>query len=36
MKEIMYLTQVYIAKAKSPLDAPELKEFTENLTPINY
>ena len=31
----MYLAQLNIAKAKFPLDAPEIKEFVDNLEPIN-
>lgn len=31
----MYLAQLNIAKPKYPLDSPELKEFIDNLIPIN-
>lgn len=31
----MNLAQLNIAKAKYPLDAPEIKEFVDNLEPIN-
>jgi hypothetical protein len=31
----MYLAQLNIAKAKYSLEAPEIKEFVENLEPIN-
>lgn len=31
----MYLAQLNIAKPKYPLDSPELKEFVDNLVPVN-
>lgn len=31
----MHLAQLNIAKAKYPLDAPEIKDFVDNLEPIN-
>jgi hypothetical protein len=31
----MHLAQLNIAKTKYPLDSPELKEFVDNLTPVN-
>ncbi|SET71726.1 protein of unknown function [Thalassotalea agarivorans] len=31
----MYLAQLNIAKAKYPLDAPEIQPFVENLEPVN-
>ena len=31
----MHLAQLNIAKAKYPLDAPEIKEFMDNLVPVN-
>lgn len=31
----MYLAQLNIAKAKYPLDSPQLKEFIDNLEPVN-
>jgi len=31
----MHLAQLNIAKAKYPLDSPELKEFIDNLEPVN-
>jgi len=31
----MYLAQLNIAKAKFALDAPEIKEFVDNLEPVN-
>ena len=31
----MYLAQLNIAKLKYPIDSPELKEFTDNLAPVN-
>ncbi|MCW8865433.1 MAG: DUF3291 domain-containing protein [Colwellia sp.] len=31
----MYLAQLNIAKAKYPLDSPQLKEFIDNLAPVN-
>lgn len=31
----MHLAQLNIAKSKYPLDSPELKEFVDNLDPIN-
>ena len=32
----MHLAQLNIAKAKYDIDAPEIKEFVDNLEPINY
>ena len=31
----MHLAQLNIGKAKAPMDAPEMKEFADNLDPIN-
>ena len=31
----MHLAQLNIAKAKYPLDSPQLKEFVDNLEPVN-
>lgn len=31
----MHLAQLNIAKAKFPLDSPQLKEFVDNLVPVN-
>lgn len=35
MEKIMLLAQLNIATAKYPLDSPELKEFIDNLEPVN-
>jgi len=32
----MQLAQLNIAQAKYPLDAPEIKEFMDNLDPVNH
>lgn len=35
MERLMYLAQLNIAKAKYALDAPEIKEFVDNLDVVN-